>query len=601
MPFPVFLINGNGAVIEDLVAPATTLSLGTRASISTAQVKFGAGSVALQASLTDQAVYHYSSIGDESAKLAGALNGNFTIEFWMYFTSAMDGTHSDRIISLGGYSATEDVVVELAVTQTASGANRNVAFSISGSGVHTSADTLIGPDGWCHIAIVHEAPDVRYYVNGALRGTFTWTPVTTVGSDSINLEMYRTGAFIDDFAVWGSARYSGSTHALPTEIVFTEVVETASIAVLSPHQTLAAFSGAAGYMLAPKRTLAAWTGASTALTKTYTLSIEAHDATGENALAATIPQPTLAARGGANAKLIGPAATLAAVTTVTTYVSAALTQPTPYTTSDGRASSVSSTVLRPSIAQLVGYSGAVAAVTVGSSALTVTGITGGTGRVAVTLPLFQVLEAAGTTRGLNSAALTLPTPQLGNTGRGWLLSPTAALIGIGSATVTATYEAYALNLKHLPRRGEEPTDEMTRYSNFPFTHVIRYKNSYFGVAQGALYLLEGTTDHALPTPTPTTFTIETHKSDFGVVEKKTPTYAYFGGRLGATETVSLIVGETGTESYQYTTPRGAEAQNYRQAFGRGVKARYFAIGVSGTAEFALDSLDFEFNKLTRRI
>jgi hypothetical protein len=140
-------------------------------------------------------------------------------------------------------------------------------------------------------------------------------------------------------------------------------------------------------------------------------------------------------------------------------------------------------------------------------------------------------------------------------------------------------------------------DELTRYTNFPFTHVVRYKNSYYGVAAGALYLLEGTTDDGDPIP----YAVQTAKTDFDMTERKTVVSAYLGGRLGAAETISLVVGEHDTKVYSHTTPRGPLAQNYRQKFGLGIRDRYYALRVEGSDVFELDTIDFEVNKLTRRI
>ena len=82
---------------------------------------------------------------------------------------------------------------------------------------------------------------------------------------------------------------------------------------------------------------------------------------------------------------------------------------------------------------------------------------------------------------------------------------------IGTAVVAVTYEAYAVNLQH--KGTDSPVDEITRYTNFPFERIVRYQNSYFGVAADGLYLLEGTTDHATPATT-IPWEFKTHLTDF---------------------------------------------------------------------------------------
>ena len=79
------------------------------------------------------------------------------------------------------------------------------------------------------------------------------------------------------------------------------------------------------------------------------------------------------------------------------------------------------------------------------------------------------------------------------------------------------------------------------------------------------------------------------------------TAAYFAGRLGPAATVTLYAGESGQESYAYTTPRGQTAINHREKFGKGVKNRYFALGIAGADIMDLDAIEPHIDKLSRRI
>ena len=67
--------------------------------------------------------------------------------------------------------------------------------------------------------------------------------------------------------------------------------------------------------------------------------------------------------------------------------------------------------------------------------------------------------------------------------------------------------------------------------------------------------------------------------------------------------VTLVVGEAGTERYNYATPRSAAAQNYRQLFGKGVNARYVGFGLSDVTgqRFEMDTLGIEHYPLDRSI
>lgn len=330
----------------------------------------------------------------------------------------------------------------------------------------------------------------------------------------------------------------------------------------------------------------------------FTLGASGHNSTGENATVITAPSPSLSAYGGANAVLAAPSPTLAVTATVTNWGTAALSAPSPLLTANGKAGGAGAAYLTTTEPyKLVGYSGAVCSITLtGKATLRATGTTGSIGYATLSVPLSE-LTASGTAQNHGSANLLAPSPRMGATAQAWLIAPGATLTAIGHAVVVATYEAYAINLNHKPKRGVEPVDEVTHYTNFPFTQIVRYQNSYFGVAADGLYLLEGTTDGGTAIP----YAVKTAVSDFGATEKKTVLSAYFGGRIGPDMTVTLYAGETSQEAYAFTTPRGQAVQNHREKFARGVKNRYYALGVAGTGVMELDSVELEISKLTRRI
>lgn len=375
------------------------------------------------------------------------------------------------------------------------------------------------------------------------------------------------------------------------------------VSVTAPVPTLNATAFgttlATANLTAPKPTLLSHLGGSSALQAARPeLTFIARNSYGDNAVFVIAPAASLSAYGGGRAALAAPTPTLSVTATGTALASAALTAPVPTLSATGTVSETTYAALVAPTPNLIGYGGAVCSVTIGAATLVSTGTGGGVASAQITVPLAQ-LSAAVTAQNHGSAILTAPAGKMAGTLQAYIVAPGATLTAIGSATITATYEAYALNLNHTPVPGQQqqPTDEMTRYTDFPFTHIVRYQNSYFGVAAGGLYLLEGTTDDGAEI----NYAVQTAKTDFGTPEKKTIAYAYFGGRMGAEATITLVVGESGTETYSYTTPRGEAAQNYRQAFGRGVKSRYYAIKVEGGAALELDTLDLNVDQLTRRI
>ena len=382
-------------------------------------------------------------------------------------------------------------------------------------------------------------------------------------------------------------RLVGASRFLPGQVRDPVVV----VSVSAPAR--ATFTHGRAYVL--------W-GAANLTAPAATLSAGGGSAAGANSFAYTLTAPTLSAFGGASAALTAPTPTLTITGTVTNFGTAALTAPSATLAAAATGTALASAALTfgngTSTYRIVGYTGAVASVTIDGFTVTASGTSGGVARAALTLPLFE-LVATGTVRGVSGAALVMPAARLGGVGVAWLMSPSATLVAIGSAIVTATYEAYAVNLNHKPRPNVEPIDETTRYTNFPFDRIVRYQNSYFGVAADGLYLLEGTTDYAA-TPTQIPWAFKTAMTDFRSQQKKSIESVYFGGRLGAT-TVTVYVGEDSAPSYPYPVPTTSTVANYRQVVGRGIKARYFAFGAAGTGVMELDDMDFSTSVLARRI
>lgn len=322
-------------------------------------------------------------------------------------------------------------------------------------------------------------------------------------------------------------------------------------------------------------------------------SASGHDASGERDAQITLPALNVSAALGGYAHATVPKLVVAATGTVPLILSAAPSLPSLSVTAIGRVSATAhAEPLLPALTANV-HSGAVCSVTIGGLTLSASGATGRAGAVQATLPLFVALADA-TAGKTASADITLPSLSMATGVRTPISLPSLNLVAIGTATVAVTYEAYALNLKHT---SDKTNDELTRYTNFPFDRIVRYKDSYYGMNATGLYLLEGTTDDGDPIP----WEVETHITDFGNPKIKTVERAYFGGRLGPDATVTLSVGEQADNSYSYTTPRGQTVQNYRQVFGKGAKARYFSLGVSGEDEIELDSLELAVTELARRI
>lgn len=396
------------------------------------------------------------------------------------------------------------------------------------------------------------------------------------------------------------ANFTVATAAFPSFPTFSVEVATATANVTLPMLTLVGVATSPHGELAvslPAIQAVGYGAANSTMAlpmlRAYGTGRESH-----NDLNVSLPAFQVSAFAGANSGTSLPMLTAEATGTVTGIGKANVTLAALTITGSGVvAYTANADIALPAVTAL-GYTGAVLSVTLQDGfVLQASGTTGGVGSLTATLPAFEV-SAIGTAQTYGTADITLPAITVGTTGRLDITLPGFTLTAIGTATITATYEAYALNMSKSQRSGgSEPGSEVTYYTNFPFTHVVRYKNSYYGANSTGLYLLEGTTDDGIPIE----WEFKTGMSDFDTPQQKTVTYAYFGGRLGPSATVTIYPSEPTGTSYSYTTPRGQTAQNYRQQFGKGLKARYFAIGASGTDVIELDSIDLTVATLTRRI
>lgn len=561
------------------------------ATISTAQSKYGGSSLSIPDATS------YLTIPSSTDFDLGT--GDFTISSWVYITSFDQNLQG--IFNIGSYAAG----CLARVTPTA------IEFWINGA-QHTRANTFT-TGAFHHVEYSRVAGQLYFFVNGTLLGTpaaasgSIAAAAVTIGRSSHN-GTERLNGFLDDLVVIKGIGLHTSNFTPPDEAFF------GSALLTPPVQQASSFGGGSADIQAPLplmsagiefsansdlqcpspliTVLAGGTVSATA-PPPHLLSI-ARDSTGDYAASLTAPRPTMTAFGAATARATAPKPTLASGGTVVAVGSASVASPSVLVQSEGRVSAMVSADLRAPSASLIGYGGAVVSVTLsGKATVEASGTTGGIAGASLKCPLFQ-LSAEATAQNYGSASLIAPSPEIGRTVQAWVAAPAARLTAIGTAVVTATFDTYVVNLLH---RGGSTVDEVTHYTNFPFTHVVRYQNSYYGVNGTGLYLLEGTTDDGDPIE----WAVQTAMEDFGSPRRKTVDSVYIEGRLGAATTVSLQSGEKAPNTYSHTTPRGATAQNHRQKLGRGVKERYHALGLAGDGEFELDAVEFNERETNRRI
>lgn len=578
----------HGAALTDSSNNALTVTANGSAAISSAQSKFGGSSI-----LTGPTGASYISLPSSTGFY---LPADFTIEM---FVRANSFTAQSSIFSnwTAGASFPLDLIINTSgVPKINANGTANV-ITTSGSAMSTGV--------WYHIALVRSGTTMTLYVNGVSYGSATYaTAIGGSGGFPMYLGAYSAGAgglfdgYIDEVRVTkGLARYTAAF--TPPTAEFDGPYPPATVDLTIPMLTLAADFGGGADLTLPMVSLIADFGAGVDYTiPMLTLDAAGHDSTGENAVDYVIPMLTLQADFGATLDAILPMLVLDAQATGTALLTADLTLPMITLDAAGTGSpwSITADITLPMLT-LGAHFGGGASVTLPMLTVDISATAGGILSAEITLPMLTA-DIQVTLQNYGWADITLPMIQPVGSMTFDIVLPMLTLDAVVSAIVTATYEAYAVNLKP---SGENPVNEVTRYTNFPFTQVIRYKNSYYGVAADGLYLLEGTTDYASPAPAPIRFNWKTAQTDFKIALEKTVVSAYFGGVMGPNDTVTLYAGNKEMNAYKYTTPRGNDIQNHRQKFGRGIKARYFAVGVSGSGPLELDGAEFNINTLTRRI
>lgn len=131
------------------------------------------------------------------------------------------------------------------------------------------------------------------------------------------------------------------------------------------------------------------------------------------------------------------------------------------------------------------------------------------------------------------------------------------------------------------------TNEVSRYTNYPFMHIVTIGGKAYGVKADGLYLLSGSTDITATI----NGTIITKDTDFGIYQSKNVPYIYLNG--DDSYTVTPIVDEKVMPSVR-STFKGRKAHP-----GRGNKGRYWSFKIEGVQE--LQGVEYLPDTLQRRV
>jgi hypothetical protein len=213
-----FLLVGNGAngtntnIIDSSSSPLTISNFGSTV-ISTAQSKFGSGSVAFNGTT------QYLTV--PSATLS--FTGNFTIEGWFYLSN---NPATGLFKTLWAQRASDAGFGGPAVAFDSTGKFYLYISNSSASGwdiigFDTGMSTSIG--SWQYIVLVKNGTSLTLYKNGSSTNIATSTSAigasgaTSIMTGSASGSVQNTDGYLYDFRITnGIARYTGSTMTVPT-------------------------------------------------------------------------------------------------------------------------------------------------------------------------------------------------------------------------------------------------------------------------------------------------------------------------------------------------------------------------------------------------
>jgi len=198
------LVNGTNAAIYDSTAKNVITTAGS-AQISTSQSQYGASSMAFNGSTDYLLLPHNQNLVFGS--------GNFTMECWIYVTSAaLNGLYAKRATN-GTFAGivwyvSGTNVLTLYMTNTGS------SWQISGA----TGATTITQNAWHHVALVRNGSTINMFVDGAVdyTGSFTGSvfdggAAVTLGAADAAAATWPFHGYIDDMRITtGYAKYTSA-------------------------------------------------------------------------------------------------------------------------------------------------------------------------------------------------------------------------------------------------------------------------------------------------------------------------------------------------------------------------------------------------------
>lgn len=168
--------------------------------------------------------------------------------------------------------------------------------------------------------------------------------------------------------------------------------------------------------------------------------------------------------------------------------------------------------------------------------------------------------------------------------------------GSGGEVIVTTFEGYAVNLAKV---GKQKVHPVTHYTNLPFSGMVHWQGDWYGWGPSGLYLIGGADDDGAAIP----WSWHTAITNFGSRQMKVVRETFVHGRLGATVSASVSIGEAADVTYAAVIERGSSAQAHRIKYGRGLKAEYWSFGLADVTGSAMevDSMQHEPQPTSRKI
>jgi hypothetical protein len=551
------LINADGAAVVDESTPAKTLSSVGLASLSSVDSKVGSGGLYFNG-----AGSYFSTPHNTVLSLAGS---DFTIEAWVNTNTIA----SVRSIIRKGVSVTYDTGYFAGLDATGKPFIR--IGVTTGNEVFVSS-TAVTAGSWNHVAFTKEGTTVRVFLNGTSVASGTLVGAFADNTDPLVIGNDPANADRDWFGYMDAIRITNGTARYTTGFTAPNYILASS--GLSPIQGQISIEGQIPSITAgTTQSFSTVTGGSFLALASIVSVVESNSVTGSTF--AAVPE----IYGGAIVAGSGFAAIPSITYTATN---------TAYVTGNGFNAFASIVASHAFPASVTGRSFAAKATVIGGAL-----VTGGafkaslvsavdvperidvSGRGFVADPVITAVAPTTITVTGNSFVAQIFHSQV--TGRGFIVEP------IISFDYDVAYaEAFVMNLALNEK-------SVTRYQNYPFNHLARIGNTYYGINENGLYELTG--EYDLDEGTLVNGTIHTHTTDYGVFNSKNVPYVYLNGD----DDYSVTAYVDDVEQPAFSSGFGGR----RVKLARGNKGRYWEFKVEGIKK--LQGIEHLPDGLSRRV